>query len=152
MKLSLIILLFISTASFSQVSVKDILGTWDGGQAFAGEYEEKPFEISFYGDSVVIHYGPNYYHQYKTWQIEGDTLTIVRKDKDVIHYPKFCVKKINHSELQIEAINWPAVYITHSLSSPYQNAKESDYWDNSGNDLTHGGVLRIELDLKKSKN
>jgi len=150
--LSLIIILFSLTKSFSQVNINKIIGTWDGGQAFAGEYEEKRFEISFYEDSVVLHYGPNYYHQYKIWKIEGDTLIIVRKDKDATHYPRFKIKKIDDYELQILAINWPAVYITNTLSTPYQNIKEDDYWNNSESDLTQGGVLNIELDFKKNEN
>lgn len=144
------ILLFSILPAYSQVVPQDIIKTWDGGLAFQGKYKEQRTEMTFFKNSFTLQYGPNFYNQYTDWEIKEDTLIIIRKDKDSLHYPKFKILKLNQDNLHLIAINWPAVYISNSALSAY-TAKESEYWDNSDKDLTQEGVLNTELKFK-SKN
>lgn len=138
----------------SQVMQADLVGVWDGGLAFDGQYHEKRFEIIFSDKEFYIHYGPNHYPQYTGYSLKKDEITILRNDKyakNKSFRPKFKIIKLDENDLILEALNWPAVYITSVIATPNQNTEEIIFLDDNKTDLTDGGTLNTQLNLKRKK-
>lgn len=156
MKKSVLLISFILVLSITQFSYaqekKDLIGTWEGGEAFSGEYKDKKLEIEFTDSKFIMRYGASKYQQYDSYVLEDKILTITRRSSNAeAHRPKFKVLISNSRTLLLEAMNWPAVYITAILTSPYQSIDEGAFLVMDDTDLSAGGMFSIHLDLSKKR-
>jgi hypothetical protein len=131
-------------------NLSQIIGSWDGGQAFAGEHSDSILLFQF--DSINFHfqYGPNQFTEYKTFKISGDTLTLIKNDG--FQDAAFRIDVLNDSTLEIQALNWTAVYITNTLCSPWTNAEPPNIpidEDFNTQEVLEDEVLRTRLEFDR---
>ncbi|MBN2890812.1 MAG: hypothetical protein JXL97_03005 [Bacteroidales bacterium] len=115
--LQLIIFSLITFSGLSQSNSK-IIGIWNGGYAFGGEYTDSLLVFQFNKNNEFhFQYGPNHYDEYNNYQINGDTLFLLQNSG--FQEAAFIIEELTNSILIIQAINWSAVYITSDLCSPW---------------------------------
>ena len=152
MKQILNILLFslLSARLFSQSELQ-IHGDWNGGDAFEKEYEDTLLIFHFEKRAFRFNYGPNYFWEYKRYKIEGDTLILFNGNRR-FQQATFRIEELTDSRLVIQALNWPAVYVTNDLCSPWTETKAPKIPKNKGFDTEHilsNEVLKTRLEFEK---
>lgn len=128
----------------------NIEGEWNGGMAFGGEYTDSILLFKFGFSEFHFQYGPNEYKEYSAYQVNGDTLTLIQNNGH--QEAAFRVETLNDSILRIQAINWPAVYISNTLCSPWTNAEKpkipiSEDYDTQS--ILENEVLRTGLEFER---
>lgn len=112
--------------SFRSLSQDSTLlqGKWNGGPAFDGEAPDSILLFQFDSSEFHFQYGPNNYPNYTSYEINGDTLVL--KKNDGFQEAVFRIEVLNDTLLEIQAINWTAVYISNTLCSPWTNTQAPD--------------------------
>jgi len=144
-----VLIFFLFTTNVNGQTEAKIIGVWNGGLAFGGEYSDSLLLFSFSKDSFHFQYGPNIYEEYSTYDIIGDTLFLIKN----IGYQEaaFKIEKLTDNTLILQVLNWPAVYITNTLCSPWTNAEEPKIPFNQGFDtesIVKDEILRQKLEFE----
>jgi hypothetical protein len=158
----ILLLLAFSRQISGQTSANKLADTkWDSDWVGFGE---GGFKMLFSPTTVTISNAPNIYDQFKYYNLKNDTLIIggtialdKRKlSKPLKNYPTFKVNKIDSDSLILTALNWQAVYITGTLTSPYIDVNYKEFVDldktlKPNTDFSQGGAVNDHLVMFKKK-
>lgn len=157
------LLIAFSRQIFGQTSTNKLADTkWDSNWG-GGDWGET-FKIKFSASTLTISCGPNTYDQFKYYKLKNDTLIIGGTTKldpkklfrPLKNYPTFKVTKADNDSLLIKALNWQAIYITGTLTTPYIDVNYSEFIKDDqklkpNTDFSQGGVVNDHLDMFKQK-
>lgn len=134
---------------------------WDSNWVGFGE---GGFKMFFSATAVTISNAPNIYDQFKYYSLKNDTLIIGGKtplskkklNRPLKNYATFKVNKLSNDSLILKALNWQAVYITGTLTTPYIDADYKTFVDldkklKPNTDFTQGGGVNDRLEMFKQK-
>jgi hypothetical protein len=162
-KLIYIFLLYILSGQVSgQTSSNKLVDTkWDSNWVGFGE---GGFKMAFKATTVTISNAPNIYTQFKYYSIKNDTLIIggttpldtTKLREPLKNYPTFKINKIDSDSLVLKALNWQAVYITGTLTTPYIDVDYKKFVDldktlKLNTDFSQGGAVNDHLYMFKQK-
>ncbi|MEN9348994.1 MAG: hypothetical protein RLZZ77_2505 [Bacteroidota bacterium] len=140
-----------SVANYAQ-STEMISGGWSADAYVNLRSEEIPFKLDL-SDGKFVLTGPDQsFPQFVGYLIEGNKLIIIR-DKKFGDKPKrraeFLILSVSGQELHLQALNWPAVYITDAVRSPKKKIDEDAYMNMEDIDITDSDLQSIELKLRR---
>lgn len=148
--LYLLSLFFLPFSAIGQTELQ-IQGNWNGGDAFDKEYADSLLIFHFEKRAFTFNYGPNYFREYKVYKIQGDTLILFRRNRG-FQQATFRIEELTDRHLVLQAINWPAVYITNDLCSPWTETEapkipKKEGFDTEG--ILSNEVLKTRLEFEK---
>ncbi len=152
MRTSSIVLLFVIITCFaiSQPN-RQLIGNWNGGDAFDKEYKDSLLIFHFDEKTMYFNYGPNYFKEYKGYQLNSDTLILFKRNRR-FQQAAFRIEELTDRRLVLQALNWPAVYVTNDLCSPWTEAEAPKISKNQGFDtegILSNEVLKTRLEFEK---
>lgn len=150
---SFFIFVIVKCCAFSQTNPQ-LLGNWNGGDAFDKEYADSLLIFHFEKRAFTFNYGPNYFREYKVYKIQGDTLILFLRNRR-FQQATFRIEELTDSRLVIQALNWPAVYVTNDLCSPWTETKAPKIPKNQRFDtesILSNEVLKTKLIFEKMDN
>lgn len=152
MRTSSIVLLFVIITCFANSQPnRQLIGNWNGGDAFEKQYSDSLLIFHFEKDAFRFNYGPNHFNEYKAYNIKGDTLVLLNKNRR-FQQAAFRIEELTENRLVIQALNWPAVYICNVLCSPWNEAdapkipKKQDFDTET---ILSNDVLKTRLEFEK---
>jgi hypothetical protein len=145
----------------TSTSSNKLVGTkWESNWIGFGE----GFKMEYSDSIITISNAPNIYSQFKFYKLKNDTLIIggitpldkKKLSKPLNNYPTFKVNKIDKDSLIMTALNWQAVYITGTLTSPYTDVDYNEFIKldktlKPSTDFSQGGAVNDHLDMFKQK-
>lgn len=143
-------LLVFSVSSAAQ-SEGLISGAWSADSYVNLRSQEIPFTLNL-SDGKFILAGPDQtFPQFSGYIVEGNKLTVIR-DKKFGDKPKrraeFLIISVTGQELHLQALNWPAVYITDVVRSPKKKIDEGAYLNMGDLDIADSDLQSLELKLR----
>lgn len=145
-----VFLLVFSVSSTAQ-SEGLIAGPWSADSYVNLRSDEIPFTLNL-ADGKFILVGPDQtFPQFSGYTVDGNKLIVIR-DKKFGDKPKrraeFLILSVTGEELHLQALNWPAVYITDVVRSPKKKIDEGAYLNMDDLDTTDSDLQSIELKLR----
>lgn len=119
----------------------------------ADEYDIR-LTLDLQKGNLSLHNSRHEYPQYVGYKIAGKKLTILRNDefKDKpLYQPVFTIRALSKDQMELEAQNWAAVYITSVLSTLWVETTETGFVMTDSKDLSYGGMLQTDLKLSAVK-